>query len=71
MLVEIFTQYTHYHQICTSVFLNVFRLSIGVKLLRKMGWKEGQGLGPRISKKQRKLQSKLSYRGPLLDDDIT
>ena len=38
----------------------IFRLSIGVKLLRKMGWKEGQGLGPRISKKQRKLQSKCT-----------
>ena len=24
------------------------RLSIGVRLLKKMGWKEGQGIGPRV-----------------------
>ena len=26
-------------------------MTIGVKLLRKMGWKEGQGMGPRYDKK--------------------
>ena len=25
--------------------------SIGIKLLRKMGWRHGQGIGPRIKKK--------------------
>ncbi|KAK6185830.1 hypothetical protein SNE40_007977 [Patella caerulea] len=29
-------------------------LPIGIRLLRKMGWKEGQGVGPRISSKNRK-----------------
>ncbi|XP_057191075.1 G patch domain-containing protein 1 [Triplophysa rosa] len=28
--------------------------SIGVQLLRKMGWKDGQGVGPRIKRKQSK-----------------
>ena len=27
------------------------RIPMGVKLLRKMGWKEGQGIGARIKKK--------------------
>lgn len=32
------------------------RDSIGSQLLRKMGWKPGQGVGPKISYKQLKLQ---------------
>lgn len=27
------------------------RITIGVELLRKMGWKEGQGIGPRVKRK--------------------
>ncbi|XP_007244933.3 G patch domain-containing protein 1 [Astyanax mexicanus] len=30
------------------------RSSIGVQLLRKMGWKDGQGIGPRLKRRQRK-----------------
>ncbi|KAL1271248.1 hypothetical protein QQF64_030264 [Cirrhinus molitorella] len=30
------------------------RSSIGVELLRKMGWKDGQGVGPRLKRKHRK-----------------
>ncbi|MEQ2170647.1 G patch domain-containing protein 1 [Goodea atripinnis] len=30
------------------------RLSIGIELLRKMGWKEGQGIGPRVKRKPRR-----------------
>ncbi|XP_050971978.1 G patch domain-containing protein 1 isoform X1 [Labeo rohita] len=33
------------------------RSSIGVELLRKMGWKDGQGVGPRLKRKQRKQNS--------------
>ncbi|CAB1448799.1 unnamed protein product [Pleuronectes platessa] len=33
------------------------RLSIGVELLRKMGWKEGQGVGPRVKRKARRQQT--------------
>ncbi|TKS65733.1 G patch domain-containing protein 1 [Collichthys lucidus] len=33
------------------------RLSIGVELLRKMGWKEGQGVGPRVKRKARRQQA--------------
>ncbi|XP_028665890.2 G patch domain-containing protein 1 isoform X1 [Erpetoichthys calabaricus] len=36
------------------------RISIGVKLLRKMGWKEGQGIGPRV---KRKLQRQRNGAG--------
>ncbi|XP_028812993.1 G patch domain-containing protein 1 isoform X2 [Denticeps clupeoides] len=32
-------------------FLVPARTSIGVELLKKMGWKEGQGLGPRVRKR--------------------
>ncbi|XP_051235637.1 G patch domain-containing protein 1 isoform X1 [Dicentrarchus labrax] len=33
------------------------RLSIGVELLRRMGWKEGQGVGPRVKRKARRQQT--------------
>ncbi|XP_058485374.1 G patch domain-containing protein 1 isoform X1 [Solea solea] len=32
------------------------RSSIGVELLRRMGWKEGQGIGPRVKRKLRQRQ---------------
>ncbi|XP_030621528.1 G patch domain-containing protein 1 [Chanos chanos] len=34
--------------------------SIGVELLRKMGWKDGQGIGPRVKRRQRKQKTGLS-----------
>ncbi|XP_062586429.1 uncharacterized protein LOC134248028 [Saccostrea cucullata] len=37
------------------------KLTIGVKLLRKMGWKEGQGMGPRYERK--KKSSNVSKAG--------
>nr|XP_051686403.1 G patch domain-containing protein 1-like [Oryctolagus cuniculus] len=30
------------------------KLSIGFELLRKMGWKEGQGVGPRVKRRPRR-----------------
>ncbi|XP_023224249.1 G patch domain-containing protein 1-like isoform X1 [Centruroides sculpturatus] len=33
------------------------RETIGVRLLQKMGWKQGQGIGPRIEKKQKQVSS--------------
>ncbi|XP_057242233.1 G patch domain-containing protein 1 isoform X3 [Malurus melanocephalus] len=30
------------------------KLTVGVELLRKMGWKEGQGIGPRVKRKPRR-----------------
>ncbi|XP_067905115.1 G patch domain-containing protein 1 isoform X2 [Heterodontus francisci] len=32
------------------------KITIGVQLLRKMGWKEGQGLGPRVKRKPQRQQ---------------
>ncbi|KAH9479298.1 G patch domain-containing protein 1 [Psilocybe cubensis] len=54
--------------------------SVGSKILKKMGWRLGQGIGPRISLKQRKAQDALAvdantgsrYQGTTLniaDDD--
>lgn len=34
-----------------------FRSSIGMELLRRMGWKEGQGVGPREKRKARRQQT--------------
>lgn len=34
--------------------------TIGVRMLRKMGWREGQGIGPKIKRKLRKLKTKLN-----------
>lgn len=33
------------------------RMTIGVKLLKKMGWKEGQGIGPRVRHSSKKKVS--------------
>lgn len=35
-------------------FYFLLRITIGVELLRKMGWKEGQGIGPRVKRKPRR-----------------
>ncbi|XP_053722137.1 G patch domain-containing protein 1 [Synchiropus splendidus] len=33
------------------------RSSVGVELLRRMGWREGQGVGPRVKKRPRRRQT--------------
>ncbi len=33
---------------------------MGVQLLRKLGWKEGQGVGPRVRKTKKKTMGKSS-----------
>uniref|UniRef100_A0A8D0H1Z3 G-patch domain-containing protein n=1 Tax=Sphenodon punctatus TaxID=8508 RepID=A0A8D0H1Z3_SPHPU len=35
-------------------FIAPTKITIGVELLRKMGWKEGQGIGPRVKRKPRR-----------------
>lgn len=35
-------------------FCVLLRITVGVELLRKMGWKEGQGIGPRVKRKPRR-----------------
>ncbi|CAO3565073.1 unnamed protein product [Mortierella alpina] len=37
---------------------------VGIRLLKRMGWKPGQGIGPRVLKRNRRLKD-----GPLSDDD--
>ncbi|KAF9330361.1 hypothetical protein BGZ91_000174 [Linnemannia elongata] len=39
--------------------------SIGARLLKRMGWKPGQGIGPRVSRRQRNPTA-----SPLSDEDI-
>ncbi|KAI5088786.1 G patch domain-containing protein 1 [Silurus meridionalis] len=39
------------------------RSSIGVELLRKMGWKDGQGVGPRMKRRQRKQDHDVKLYG--------
>ncbi|XP_013924194.1 PREDICTED: G patch domain-containing protein 1-like [Thamnophis sirtalis] len=34
-------------------FITPAKITIGIDLLRKMGWKEGQGIGPRVKRKPR------------------
>jgi hypothetical protein len=36
------------------------RLSVGFELLRKMGWKEGQGVGPRVKRRPRRQKPGMS-----------
>ena len=43
----------------SSINCNVFyRETIGVQLLRQMGWKPGQGVGPRLSHREKKEQQR-------------
>jgi G patch domain-containing protein 1 len=44
--------------------------SVGARILKKMGWRLGQGIGPRISWRQRQLQDLQASLGPnaTLDD---
>ncbi|XP_076469895.1 G patch domain-containing protein 1-like [Babylonia areolata] len=39
------------------------RLPIGIRLLRKMGWKEGQGIGPRVKIKKKKKKKQNTAPG--------
>lgn len=57
---QIIYMYVIYHQIIKVWFEVIlgfvsvcflFRITVGVELLRKMGWKEGQGIGPRVKRK--------------------
>lgn len=42
------------------------RSSIGVELLRKMGWKDGQGVGPRVKRTPRKQDPDVKVFGRVL-----
>lgn len=48
--------------------------SAGAMILKKMGWKMGQGIGPRVSLRQRRLQDLQATTGHLVsikDVEIT
>lgn len=40
-----------------GALISFVRSSIGVELLRRMGWREGQGVGPRVKRKARRQQT--------------
>ena len=42
------------------------RSTLGVRMLKKMGWREGQGIGPRIKRKLRNLKTKIAHGRLLL-----
>jgi G patch domain-containing protein 1 len=44
--------------------------SAGVRLLKKMGWRPGQGIGPRVSWRTRKIQDLLAAGRSLNGVDI-
>jgi G patch domain-containing protein 1 len=41
--------------------------SVGARILKKMGWRLGQGIGPRLTWRQRKLQDIQASTGPEVD----
>ena len=46
------------------VFEQIFvpaKETVGVRLLREMGWKPGQGIGPRVTKKSKKVLNKKNH----------
>ena len=46
--------------------------TVGVRLLRKMGWKPGQGVGPRLKKTEKRVQNKQRVKvyGCELPDEL-
>ena len=44
--------------LANSVSLTSCSFPVGVRLLRKLGWKEGQGIGPRVKKKVKKKEAR-------------
>lgn len=54
----------------TSVFfddlIRPVRSTVGVRMLKKMGWREGQGVGPKIKRKLRKLKAKKVHGNSIL-----
>ena len=44
--------------------------SAGALILKKMGWRLGQGIGPRVSLRQRKMQDLQAYSGENPPGDI-
>ena len=37
------------------------RNTIGARMLRKIGWREGQGIGPKIKRKLRRMKAKQTF----------
>lgn len=40
----------------------VYSETVGVKLLRRLGWRPGQGVGPRVTRQQKRLARKEKKR---------
>lgn len=43
--------------------------SAGAHILKKMGWRLGQGIGPRVTLRERRLQDMQAYPGQKLSGD--
>ena len=52
-------------------FIKPAQETIGVGLLKKMGWKPGQGIGPKLTRSKKKQSSRATKRlfGPALPSD--
>ena len=52
-------------------FLRPSQDTIGIRLLREMGWKPGQGIGAKLTRKRKKLKTKSTKRlfGPSRSDE--
>ena len=52
-------------------FIKPAQETIGVGLLKKMGWKPGQGIGPKLTRSRKKQSSRATKRlfGPALPSD--
>ncbi|KAJ3912518.1 hypothetical protein F5877DRAFT_53947 [Lentinula edodes] len=54
-----------------SAMLPPSKDSVGARILKKMGWRVGQGIGPRISLKQRRLQDLQASTGSAFSVDTS
>lgn len=70
IILLLLTPYSSLANILEASMLPAPTDSVGAKILKKMGWRLGQGIGPRVTLRQRRMQDLQARPGqPMSADD--